>query len=703
MTHPIVDALDTLLRWATDHNEQPFNKETEGELAQLDAKLYALCQRERVTIPTCTLSANCQPFGASGLPFHRSNKGMTVHVMPAWEQAMGRLRATVLASPKLSTLPLDPDIQAILARAEAKERQTQAHQLGQFEADARCRRAHEAWLRLSTFRDRAIPDDLRGEALTQRFAELIVDLGRVLKSDGWQERIDAVQADTDIKRYALAMLRKAMEGDTAMVTAMLCKGNGPFWNLGLPAAAYLRGQLMNEVLGIEPAPEPPAGWEGSYLQPVESIKDFVRWIDRQLDLRERLGGSNKDHPSSGELVRNAGRLVVKLGLQGMPLEPIGPFTLNSELGFLRNLRRLCSMLTSPQGTPARDNQTTVGDGEDDGAGRDQGAAELDRLAEGSSSSVSEAIAWCAQALDCIKSEVARRGNDWNAESPAALRLTLAAFRHAAALGADSAILSQVQVPPVGNICGPPTYSPMTGATGLQKLQVFAEWCANKGKTAEEAGARRNEGKAGQAQGRDPGEAEQAEAAAPSAEFVFAPSGKGYDVRGFGEAGHLAGYKGLTVLARLIATPAKSVPMLELIGADQRLQNDRRSTQPSVDTQGLRNVEEQLWELQADLTKAERENNTVEADSARQQIAELEDYLAAAKGRGGKIRDLNNPLDKLRSRIHGQLGSVYKAMREANPPMSELANHFELSIFAEGGDYMYRPAGAPPPWKAQPAQ
>src|SRR5262249_19168847 len=45
--------------------------------------------------------------------------------------------------------------------------------------------------------------------------------------------------------------------------------------------------------------------------------------------------------SDGSLVRNAFRLVVKLGLKDMPLEPTGPFTLDAELVVLRNLLRRC--------------------------------------------------------------------------------------------------------------------------------------------------------------------------------------------------------------------------------------------------------------------------------------------------------------------------------------------------------------------------
>jgi hypothetical protein len=64
-----------------------------------------------------------------------------------------------------------------------------------------------------------------------------------------------------------------------------------------------------------------------------------------------------------------------------------------------------------------------------------------------------------------------------------------------------------------------------------------------------------------------------------------------------------------------------------------------------------------------------------------------------------VRDLNNPFDKLRPKIHGRLRAVYEAMLKADPPMNKLAEHFELSIGSEGGNaFVYRPAGDPPDWR-----
>jgi hypothetical protein len=184
------------------------------------------------------------------------------------------------------------------------------------------------------------------------------------------------------------------------------------------------------------------------------------------------------------------------------------------------------------------------------------------------------------------------------------------------------------------------------------------------------------------------------------QWFFARSGNGYFVAGFGESGHLSGYKGLSDIARLIRSPGEAVPMLELEGADKH-KRDRRTRQPAAGTEELQKISKELRELRADLERAQKENKTVEADVVQEEIQQLEASLAATKGLGGKVRDLNNQFDKLRPKIYGRLRTVYEAMRKADPPMTRLAEHFEVSISCEGGSgFIYRPAGNRPPWQFQ---
>jgi hypothetical protein len=249
------------------------------------------------------------------------------------------LEDTAAVEPRM-TRGLDSVCQAILDRAKDRQRQTLEAQRIHSEAAARWCRAHEAWLHVALFKGENVPRGLHGPALWRHYAERIVQLGHVLREDGWQARLDAVRPGPDDKTYALGILRRAMQEDLEGVVQMLTGGGDTLFELGLEADQWLREGLMHEVLGIEPAPESPCGWEGSYFAPVETVQDFVWWIDIQFLEQDIVGRRRGDQRSNGSLVRDAFRLVTKLQLTGMPLEPLGPLTLHDELAVLRNLRRL---------------------------------------------------------------------------------------------------------------------------------------------------------------------------------------------------------------------------------------------------------------------------------------------------------------------------------------------------------------------------
>src|SRR5262249_3189146 len=148
----------------------------------------------------------------------------------------------------------------------------------------------------------------------KRKAELIVGLGKVLATDGWQSRVDAVQPGDDAKTYALGVLRKAMEGDTDGVTAMLTGIVASNLLFAVEADTWLREGLRYEVLGIRPPPEAPLGWEGPYFEPVDSVGDFVQWLDLEILVIEVFNRGQQNQPSHGNTVRDAFRLVMKLEL-----------------------------------------------------------------------------------------------------------------------------------------------------------------------------------------------------------------------------------------------------------------------------------------------------------------------------------------------------------------------------------------------------
>src|SRR5262249_14595299 len=97
---------------------------------------------------------------------------------------------------------IDPAVVAILDEARSQEAQVMEPLPESQRNQARTRRAETAWRRVASFRGDANPHGLTGKALWPRYAELIVDLGRVLLEDGWQDAVSAIQAGSPAKQCA---------------------------------------------------------------------------------------------------------------------------------------------------------------------------------------------------------------------------------------------------------------------------------------------------------------------------------------------------------------------------------------------------------------------------------------------------------------------------------------------------------------------
>lgn len=133
-------------------------------------------------------------------------------------------------------------------------------------------------------------------------------------------------------------------------------------------------------------------------------------------------------------------------------------------------------------------------------------------------------------------------------------------------------------------------------------------------------------------------------------------------------------------------------MLELVGAnDERIQLDARSQQKAIDRDYVKNVQKRLAALEMELEEARRKKDMVLVHINEREIEELKKRVRADLNLCGTGRDMNNPIGKLRSSIHGCLRRAYDALRAAFPPMAKLAGHFEAHISAEGATYVYRPS------------
>ncbi len=191
-----------------------------------------------------------------------------------------------------------------------------------------------------------------------------------------------------------------------------------------------------------------------------------------------------------------------------------------------------------------------------------------------------------------------------------------------------------------------------------------------------------------------GEMSQTLSGVSESEFVFRPDGDGYFLKGFGESGHVTakGAKGLCDLFRLVQTPGKPVPMLELDAGPgvERAEGDGRSRQPIADGVTFQQLAAKRKQLKADIANANPNTPDGQLELAETQ-AELDRVEVAAKGLkglNGTPRDLNNPNNRRRSNIHGRIETACKKLKDAQ--LSRLADHFALTCSAEGAFYVYTP-------------
>jgi hypothetical protein len=88
--------------------------------------------------------------------------------------------------------PIHLAVQRILEQARSAEARIMEALRASQEKEARTRRAETAWRRVASFKGDAIPKGLTGKPLWRHYAELIVELGQVLRNDGWQADVDAI-------------------------------------------------------------------------------------------------------------------------------------------------------------------------------------------------------------------------------------------------------------------------------------------------------------------------------------------------------------------------------------------------------------------------------------------------------------------------------------------------------------------------------
>jgi len=186
------------------------------------------------------------------------------------------------------------------------------------------------------------------------------------------------------------------------------------------------------------------------------------------------------------------------------------------------------------------------------------------------------------------------------------------------------------------------------------------------------------------------------------EYVFRRDGDGWFIKAFCERGHFPGLVGLERLARLVKAAGRPVPMTELVSggnpkkrlsateaAAAGLSADGTSFEPLVDEQAVEALKKEIEETVAVIRQAERVGDVTQAEIYRNQLAKLEGQYKAVTRPGGKPRKFRTEIDRLRPAIYQSISRACQRLRKAG--MKNTADHFEVSIRAEGDGFIYSPS------------
>lgn len=124
--------------------------------------------------------------------------------------------------------------------------------------------------------------------------------------------------------------------------------------------------------------------------------------------------------------------------------------------------------------------------------------------------------------------------------------------------------------------------------------------------------------------------------------------------------------GLYYLAKLLASPGREIHVLDLVGSDIGLASDAG---PVLDLEARRAYRERIEELTAELTAAERANDSEWAARHRQELELLRAELSRGEGLGGRERTSGSTSERARQAVTKALKSALARIAAEGPSLS----------------------------------
>jgi pimeloyl-ACP methyl ester carboxylesterase len=166
----------------------------------------------------------------------------------------------------------------------------------------------------------------------------------------------------------------------------------------------------------------------------------------------------------------------------------------------------------------------------------------------------------------------------------------------------------------------------------------------------------------------------------SAEAELRRDGEVWTIRFDGRTVLLKDAKGIADLARLLVRPGEEVHVLDILGGKRPTASP---AEPSLDRRALASYRARLGDLDEAMRDTADEGRRTQL--AREREALLR-QLAVDTGLGGRVRKLNDPLERARKAVTARIRDAIRRIRKVHPALGE---HLHASV-ATGLCCVYRP-------------
>jgi hypothetical protein len=165
-------------------------------------------------------------------------------------------------------------------------------------------------------------------------------------------------------------------------------------------------------------------------------------------------------------------------------------------------------------------------------------------------------------------------------------------------------------------------------------------------------------------------------ATPAVPNFFFREHDGWQISYEGKVLRLRPAKGLSDIAELLAKPNAQIHCTQLMGSGLEVK-----PQTIVDEKSMREFKKRLIGIQEEIALLEQQNNPGGLTSLHEEYDQLLDTIKATTGLGGRLRNMENPTDKIRSAVTWRIRSTIQKISDAHPSFGKhLANSVKTGLF-----------------------